>query len=138
MKKTIFLFAIFAFVFCLKIDAQQNTSLSNSQKQQLQKVWYESPKESKGDTLVFRKTKYVLDYTVDDPAFAFSLINFTDALNYKIEYWRWCKLSPHAYEGTYQITNDQVNLNFGQGKCQNQLKVLSLDNELLKVLITEN
>jgi len=138
MKNSNHLFLLlFFFAFSFVGKAQESVNLTDAKKQKFIANWYESPKESKGDTLVFRKTKYVLDAN-DSKAFAFSVLNFTDLTNFKIEYWRWCTALPYAYTGSWSATASSLNLDFGQGKCSNTLKVLSIDANSLKVIIKEN
>ena len=85
MKNSNHLFLLlFFFAFSFVVKAQESVSLPDAKKQKFIANWHESPKESKGDTLVFRKTKYVLDAN-DSKAFAFSVLNFTDLTNFKIE-----------------------------------------------------
>lgn len=137
MKNLNYSFLVLVFViFSLSVKAQLSTSQVASNKKQLIGSWYESPKESNGDTLVFRTSKYVLTAT-DSKAFAFSAISFIDATNFKIEYWRWCT-KPYAYTGTYTHTNSQINLNFGVGNCSNSLKIVSFEKDVLKIIIKEN
>jgi len=123
-------------IFSLSTKAQLSTSQVASNKKQLIGNWYESPKESNGDTLVFRATKYLLTAT-DSKAFAFSAINFIDNTSFKIEYWRWCT-KPYAYTGSYTNVNSQINLDFGAGNCSNSLTILSFEKDFLKVIIKEN
>lgn len=132
-----FFFLVFAFAISTS-KSQTTTTLTQVQKNDLLTVWYQSPKESNGDTIVFRKEKYVLDYSVDDPAFAFALIKFTSSSHFEIEYWNWCHAAPSANSGSWNTDNMLIKLDFGQGKCKNDLEVLLLNENILKVIIKEN
>lgn len=100
-------------------------------------TWFESPKESNSDTIVFRLTKHVL-VAGDDPAFAFSQITFVNASDFNIGYWRWCSNSQGANSGKYNYSKSAtILLDFGPQKCKCNLTVLEYKNDKLKVFIKE-
>jgi len=128
------LFLVFSFSAKAQLSASQTAP--NPNQNLLIGNWYESPKESIGDTIVFRKTKYTLQQA-DNPAFAFSELNFIDGLSFRINYWRWCYVNS-SYEGTWSsASNTNINLDFGPNKCKNELKIIELSSSVLKIIIKE-
>jgi hypothetical protein len=121
-------------LLCYTISAQKSKGL-DQKKGYLINNWFESPKESSGDTITFRLNPYIKG-TGDNPAFEFSQIAFTNAGDFTIKYWRWCRMAPLMNEGKY--TNDlNLLLDFGPSNCKNELVILELKTDKLKVLIKE-
>lgn len=118
-------------LFCGEIKSQ--VSLTG-----LLKTWYESPNESSGDTTVFTITKYIPVPGVDNPAFEFSQITFSNNTDFSIKYWNWCKNAPVSNEGLWNASSAKnIVLDFGQQKCKNKLIIIDLKPDKLKVLIKE-
>lgn len=131
------LFFALAIFLCNTSCAQKNKGFNDQEKGFLINTWYESPKESLGDTVVFRLSKYILS-AGDNPAFSFSKIVFTNVTDFSIEYWRWCKAAPVAYNGNWNFNvGTTITLDFGLQKCKNDFVVLCVKTDLLKVLIKE-
>lgn len=124
-------------LLCYSARAQKSKGFTDLQKGYLINTWYESPKESSGDTIVFRLTKYTLS-AGDNPAFAFSKIVFTNLTDFSIEYWRWCKSAPVSYDGKWNFNVGTIlSLDFGSQKCKNSFFVLEVKDDKLKALIKE-
>ena len=135
MKRIVTLFIIFPLIFllCSFFGIEKKVSIPLD----LIRTWYEAPELVSGDTISFIPTKHVLTPT-DNPAFEFGKITFQNSGDLNVEYWRWCANSNWMYNGVW--TNPMVGiikLDFGTGKCKNQLKIISLTPTLLKVIITE-
>lgn len=119
------------------IKAQNKTLINSQQTANLINSWYESPKESFGDTIMFRPTKYVKITGVDSQAFEFAKLVFNNNTEFRAEYWRWCKEGNYEYTGAWGIKSGNVVLNFGVNKCKVEMQLLSATKNELKVIIKE-
>ena len=132
------LFTLLLMLLSYSTNAQKGTVPNVQQQTDLIKTWYESPKESSGDTIVFRLNKYVLVPGVDNPAFEFSQLIFKNSVNFTIGYWRWCKMAQPSYNGIWKlITETNISLDFGEQKCKNELIIIDLKADRLKTVIKE-
>ncbi len=132
-NKTLIVIALF-FIACFA--KAQNVIIAEKEKKQLITTWYESPKESSGNTVVFRPTKYIMQ-SGDDPLYAFAILKFINTTDFKIEYWHWCNTTPYANDGKWMVLNNTLLLDFGAQKCKNEFTVLEVSKEILKVTIKE-
>lgn len=136
MKKYTLILAAF-FMAVIFAKAQTASKLTSLQKGYLQKTWYENPKESKGDTIVFHVAKYIYQ-SGDDPAFAWSELSFSNATDFNVAYWRWC-VAPFAYTGKWSAgSNTSLKLDFGHQKCKCDLNIIDIQSNTLKVVIKES
>jgi len=136
MKKGTLIFAaLISLTFMGK--AQTGNKITANQKSLLVNKWFESPRESSGDTITFKTTKHVHQPGVDNPAFEFGEITFLDAPEFTVNYWRWCTKTQNAYTGKWTAPNSVVKLDFGKQKCKCELTILDIQKDKLKVVIKE-
>jgi hypothetical protein len=136
-RKAVLFTAIQLLLMCFAFKAQIKL-LSKNQSPELFKTWYESPHQSSNDTLCFTTTKYIINQAIDNPAFAFAIIDFKNTNAFAVEYWRWCPAANWAYEGSWtELEQDKFKFDFGAGKCKCEVKIISLTGNQLKVKITE-
>lgn len=136
MKKGTILIALLIAVTSFS-KAQTGNKITTAQKALLVNKWFESPRESSGDTITFSTKKHIHQPGVDNPAVSFSEITFAEAPEFSVNYWRWCK-SPSAYFGKWNANGTIVKLDFGKQKCKCELTILDVQKDKLKVVIKEN
>lgn len=115
----------------------QSTKAKAMQHDLLMNTWFESPHESHGDTMTYRLTRHLHTPGVDDPKALFSIIVFSAPPDFTVENWRWCPKSKFLYGGKWNIINaNMIKLDFGTvQKCKCQLSIITLEKELLKVVV---
>ena len=116
--------------------AQTANKLTSAQKEFLINQWYESPRESSGDTITYKTTKHIHQPGVDNPAVAYSEITFQDGNQFTDNYWRWCKVQS-AYFGKWTMVGSVIKIDFGKQKCKCELTILDIQKDKLKVVIKE-
>jgi hypothetical protein len=119
--------------------AQTANKITANQKSLLVNKWFESPRETSGDTVTFSTSKHIHQPGVDNPAVAFGELTFSEAPEFNVNYWRWCTKTQNAYVGKWSIAGSgtAVKLDFGKLKCKNELTILELTKDKLKVVIKE-
>jgi len=138
MKKSIVFSILFVLAVCF--SSAQNatkapaTGLSAEQKNYLANTWYESPKESTPDQIVYRLTEYVmvvgLDYYNTPPG----KIMLDNANRFKAEYVKACTSEPSMNtEGKWSLSGNSVVLNFGKQKCKQT--ILEIEKGKLVLLV---
>ena len=128
------LIIIALFFGCITYKAQNtNVKLTNN----TINAWYESPKESSGDTIVFRLNKFTPG-PGDDPAFAFCNLTFKNNSDFSISYWRWATKNESSNEGKWNYSNPTtIFLDFGHQKSKCTLTILESKIDKLRVFIKE-
>jgi hypothetical protein len=116
--------------------AQTANKISSAQKALLINQWFESPRESSGDTLTYKLVKHIHQPGVDNPAMSYSEITFQDGNQFTDNYWRWCK-SESAYFGKWTMVGSVIKMDFGRQKCKCELTILDIQRDKLKVIIKE-
>ncbi|MGZ3884860.1 MAG: hypothetical protein ACXVP0_16855 [Bacteroidia bacterium] len=135
MKKMRLSFIILCLAGC--IHAQTAVNPAAEKKELMHATWFESPRESSGDTITFRLTRHIHVPGKDDPSFTFSTITFDPEQNFTVESWRWCSKNPATYGGKWQLQSTVIKLDFVKQKCKCQLSILNVEKERLKVVIKE-
>lgn len=135
MKKGALILALLIATFSFA-KAQAATKITTAQKALLINKWYELPRESSGDTITFSTTKHIHQPGVDNPAVAFAEITFSEAPDFTVNYWRWCK-SESAYFGKWNANGTAVKLDFAKQKCKTELRILDIQKNKLKVVVKE-
>lgn len=136
MKKTALIFSLLI-VGASFAKAQTGNKISATQKSLLINKWFESPKESNGDTITFKTSKHIHQPGVDNPAVSFAELTFSDAPDFNVNYWRWCTKTQFAYTGKWSAPASVVKLDFGKQKCKCELTILDIQKDKLKVVIKE-
>lgn len=129
------LFILF-FLF-LNLTVFSQIKLSSAQKDLLINTWYESPRESSGDTIAFRLSKHIHTPGKDDPSMSFCVLTLRTAPDFSAEFWRWCPKNPLVFDGKWSLfQNSIIKLDFGAKiKCKFQLTILNIEKDLLKVIV---
>jgi hypothetical protein len=118
------------------MKAQKNAGLSEQQKGFILNTWYESPKESKGDTLTFSTVKHVSVAGTDVVGFEYSKITFTNATDFNVAYWTKCAENINMTSGKWNYVSGSVLLlDFIPMKYKNQLTVIEVTANKLKVVV---
>lgn len=113
-----------------------NKELNKEQKSFLISSWFESPNESNGNQIVYRKTEYTVIVGKDYFNFPPSKLNFTGPKNFTAEYLKLNQKSDPkpSQAGTWSLKGHTITLDMNGQK--NTLTVLSIDADKL-VLVTE-
>lgn len=135
MKKCIVLLS--ALLTAGLAKAQTGAEITLEKKELMHTTWYESPRESSHDTIAFRLSRHVHVPGKDDPSVTFSSITFNKSQEFTVEAWRWCSKNPAAYGGKWTFQPPLIRLDFVKQKCRCQLTMLTIEKELLKVVIKE-
>ena len=120
------------------INAQTGGRTKPNTHEQIINTWFESPRESHGDTITFRLTRHIHVPEVDDPKALFTIVIFRTAPDFTVENWRWCKKSKFIYGGKWSLMGGTtIKLDFGTAsKCKCQMSILSLEKDKFKVLVS--
>jgi hypothetical protein len=135
MNKTIAILALMALSGIIK--SQTGGRVKPADHELIINTWFESPRESHGDTITYRLTKHIHVPGVDDPKMLFNVLVFSAAPDFTVENWRWCPKSKFIFGGKWNVmTGNIIKLDFGTTqKCKCQLSILSIEKDKLQVII---
>lgn len=138
MKKNIILLAVLLLTAFIG-RAQSVKSKISDNHTAIIKTWYESPHESNENTIVYRATKYVKDYTKDNPAYEFSELRFLNNTDFSVAYWRWCPKVNYTPDGKWTLNEkgDVITLDFGAGMCKCEAVILEKGTDFIKITLKE-
>jgi hypothetical protein len=120
---------LFVFLLCGFLASAQTSAITQR--------WYEAPENSKGDTICFKTTPHILGPN-DDPAYHWSDFTINTNNTFDIKYWRWCPSGNYAYMGTWNSpSTNKIVFDFGSGKCQCEMQIVSVTTTELKAIIKE-
>lgn len=121
------------------MKAQKNAGLTAQQKTYMLNTWYESPQESKGDTITFRTAKHVNVPGVDVVGFEYSQITFSNATDFNVLYWTKCPQNLNSASGKWNYTSGSaLQLDYIPQNFKNTLSVIELTTNKLKVVVKQN
>ena len=137
MKKVKIILAALLMTACLTkaqtIDAKSTKELSAEQKGYLINAWYEWPKESNGNILVYHSTEYIMIVGQDFFKFPPGKINFTNTGSFSGENIKVGKTTEPAETtttgGKWNTSGTNIVLDFGKQK--NKLSVVSIEKDKL-------
>ncbi len=121
---------------CSLMNAQKNAALSDQQKNFMLNTWYQSPQESKGDTMTFTTTKHVNVAGVDVMGFEYSRLTFKSATDFEVAYWTKCSQNLNLTSGKWNYTSGSaLEMDFMPLNCKNQVTVIQITSNKLKVVV---
>ena len=134
--------ALLGFVFLSTvINAQTKTGLASGapvlsaeQKNFLATTWFESPKESENNKIVFRLTEYVMIAGLDMYAIPPGKINLSDPSKFNSEYFKSCNNNNEMMaEGKWNVKGKAISLNFGKQNCSYTILEIEKDKLVLSI-----
>ncbi len=111
-------------------DTKTTSELSAEQKGFLATTWYEQPKESNGNTVVYRLTEYKLVAGQDfyGPPTKITLANSGNFNGENIKVGKAAE-SAESNSGKWKVSGNTITLDFGKQK--NKLSIVSIEKDKL-------
>lgn len=119
----------------LKLNSEQLSSQSNFQKENLVNTWFESPKESSKNTIVYRLTEYTVIVGQDYFNFQPGKINFKSSNEFVAEFFKTKSLSTPIQNQSGKWKLKGSNLLLTVGDKTETFKILSLEKDKLVIEI---
>lgn len=126
-----------ALLFCLIFSAQfsnsQNNTITLEQKTYLLNTWYESPKESSENVIVYSLTEHVV--VIGEGYFAQpGKITFTSNNMFTSDNLRSCKKDIYSRDsGKWRLSNQELILEFEKETCTHYISELTKDKLVIKI-----
>lgn len=118
------------------MNAQNGTNITDHQKKIIVNTWYESPLESKGDTILFRTTPFLLPPETDINKTNYMVISFGENSVAKVKHLKKCvdQAISDAHGKWYFDAKGNLILKFNALNCSHQMTFAEIKNDAIKVV----